>query len=71
MSTEPFEPDPPLGVRIVYIDGSMRSLSALFYTGINAEGLFAWEAIDPEPDNIAKELQVDILPAHTTVTLRR
>ena len=71
MSSEPFEPDPPLGVRLVYIDGSMRTLSALFYVGINADGLHEWETVNPDPGLPITELQVDVLPAHTTVTVRR
>jgi len=64
------EPDPPLGVRLVYIDGSMRSFTALFYAGF-VDDMHLWEAVDPQPDMIVKELQVDIMPAHTTVTVRR
>jgi hypothetical protein len=33
--------------------------------------MHVWEAVDPEPDMIVKRLEVDILPAHTTITVRR
>lgn len=64
------EPDPPMGVRIVYIDGSMRGLTALYYVGYE-DGMHIWEAVDPEPEKIAKGVEVDIMPPYTTVTVRR
>jgi hypothetical protein len=68
--TDAREPDPPLGVRLVYIDGSMRAITALIYVGIE-DDMHLWEAVDPDPDMMVKELQVDRMPPYTTVTVRR
>jgi hypothetical protein len=60
----------PEDVRLQYTDGTTEPIAALMYVGQEGD-LFVWEGIDPHPDRTVFGMTVGILPAHTTVTLRR
>lgn len=59
----------PEGVRIEYVDGTTAELNSLLYSGQEGD-MFVWEALDPYPGRPIRDVQVDVLPAHTTIKIR-
>lgn len=66
----PISPEPPENVRIVRADGSTVPLE-LTYNGISDTGSFEWVTTITVPFTAGSDqLMIEMLPAHTMVTVR-
>jgi hypothetical protein len=63
-------PDPPVNVRIHYLDGSEEPVE-LTYEGLDEDGLHLWVATPLQPPiSSYVTVKIDRLPPQTTVALR-
>lgn len=66
------EPDPPVNVRVVLLDGTEVPIE-LIYVGFDPEQLaHRWEQIHPEPIPVSVwrgEVRADKLPGHTLISI--
>jgi hypothetical protein len=64
------QPDPPVNVRISYLDGSEDPVE-LVYLGQDASGVHQWEAAPTAPLlSRYATLKADTIPAHTSIRFR-
>lgn len=61
-------PDPPVNVRIELRDGTVIPVQSTYVGLIN--NIHHWEVVEDVPVDAVARLSIDMLPPHTSVTLR-
>jgi len=60
---------PPVGVRLVYDDGTEDVVSVLLYEG-QQEGIHVWVGLNPRPGRAVSGVRCAVMPPRTTVVIQ-